>query len=136
MTRYAQICSLALFLSGCVCGSPAHLSGTWVVAAGPGRAGLAEHPHTAEPLAVAHPTECIAFDTFGEQFGKPCEAHESEGGASPRMDSDLPVGAHPTVNEVRWYCQGHSVVRLVLQRCGATDTFRIVDLAVSLAGGR
>jgi hypothetical protein len=136
MKPYAQICSLALLLGGCACGSSAHLSNTWVVEAGPGRAGLASQPHNAEPITVSGPDECIAFDAFDRQFGKPCESHETEGGASPDMGGGLPVGPHPTANEVRWYCQGQTVVRLVIQRCTSSDSFRIVDVAVSLAGGR
>jgi hypothetical protein len=50
------------------------------------------------------------------------------------MGGSLPMGANPTTSEVRWYCEGRSVVRLVLDRCGTAESYRIRDVAVWMGG--
>ncbi len=96
--------------------------------------GIAPSPHNAQPLLVSEPDRCIPSNTFDQQFGKECD-HETEGGGSPDMGGALTPGPQPTQNEVRWYCQGRTVMRLVIQRCADTDNFRIVDVVISLSGG-
>jgi hypothetical protein len=71
---------------------------------------------------------------FIDQFGNPCKEHETEGGASTDMSGALPMGANPTTSEVRWFCEGRSVVRLVLDRCPGTDSFRVKEVAVWMGG--
>ena len=39
----------------------------------------------------------------------------------------------PTPGEVHWYCDRRTVVRVVLARCPGTNTFRVRQLAVSIA---
>ena len=134
MNRFITLCSLMVWLAGCACNRPAHLSNTWVIEAGPGRAGIAPQPHNAEPLLVSQPDQCIPSNTFDQEFGKQCD-HETEGGGSVEMGGALTPGAHPTHNEVRWYCPGRTVMRLVIQRCPDSDNFRIVDVSISLSGG-
>jgi len=110
------------------------LTGAWVVAAGPGRAGTAAAPRYAQPIVVAGSDACIPSQAFVDQFGNPCKEHESEGPASTDMTGSLPMGANPTTSEVRWYCEGSSVVRLVIDRCGTAESYRIREVAVQMGG--
>src|SRR5689334_22473937 len=100
-----------LFAVPACASSPGRLSGAWVVAAGPGRAGTAEPPRSAQPMVLAGSDGCIPAQAFVDQFGNLCKEHETEGGASTDMTGALPLGPNPTTSEVRWYCEGKSVVR-------------------------
>src|SRR5579859_2051342 len=110
------------------------LSGAWVIAGSPARVGIAEPPRTAQPLVLDGSDGCVPAVAFIDQFGNPCKEHETEGGASTDMSGALPTGANPTTSEVRWFCEGKSIVRLVLDRCGAADSYRIKEVAVWMGG--
>jgi hypothetical protein len=110
------------------------LSGAWVVAGSPARAGVAQPPRNAQPLVLDGSDGCIPAVAFIDQFGNPCKEHETEGGASTDMSGALPMGANPTTSEVRWFCEGRSVVRLVLDRCPGADSFRVKEVAVWMGG--
>ena len=51
----------------------------------------------------------------------------------PSMTDEVPIGITPTPGEPIWYCDKHTVLRIVLQRCEATDTFRVSQIAVAIA---
>jgi hypothetical protein len=127
------VVALSLFVSGCAC-HKGELTGAWVVAGSPGRAGVAERPRYAQPLALSGAGVCVPSQNFNDQFGTLCREHESEGPASTDPGGALPLGPHPTSNEVRWYCEGRSVVRLVLERCPASESYRITEVAVWMGG--
>ena len=121
-------------MAGACASSRGQLSGAWVVAGSPGRAGIAQQPRAAQPIALDNSDGCIPAVAFIDQFGNPCKEHETEGGASTDMSGSLPTGANPTTSEVRWFCEGKSVVRLVLDRCGTADSFRVKEVAVWMGG--
>jgi hypothetical protein len=128
----------AMLFVGCATktATPARLTGTWTVAAaGPGRLGMAKAPRTASALEV-DAQECVPPDHFGPRFGAPCNSHETEGGAQAGMGGDPEPGLAPTPSEVRWFCEGRAVVRLVIERCADAQTYRITNLAVSMTGGQ
>jgi hypothetical protein len=129
------VVTLSLLASACA-SSKGQLSGAWVVAAGPGRAGTAQPPRYAQPLTLDHSDGCIPTQAFIDQFGPLCKEHETEGAASTDMSGALPLGPNPTTSEVRWYCEGRSVVRLVLDRCGTAESYRIREVAVWMGGKR
>ena len=134
---------LTLGVIACCPGPIRQLSGQWVFAS-PGGIGVAAPPSTGTPLAVASapapgaPAGCVPRAEIDRRFGKTCERHESEGGAQPSfelpsMSDDVPIGITPTPGEPIWYCDKHTVLRIVLQRCEATDTFRVSQIAVAIA---
>jgi hypothetical protein len=112
------------------------LSGRWIVAAGPGRAGTAQPPRYGQPIVLEGSDGCIPTQAFIDQFGPFCKEHETEGGASTDMTGSLPLGPNPTTSEVRWYCEGRSVVRIVIDRCGTAESYRIREVAVWMGGRR
>jgi hypothetical protein len=128
-----SVVALAFFAYACA-SRPGQLSGAWVVAGSPGRAGTAQAPRNAQPIVLEGSDGCIPSQAFVDQFGNACKEHESEGPASTDMTGSLPLGPNPTKNEVRWYCEGRSVVRLVLERCGTSEGYRITDIAVWMGG--
>jgi len=142
---------LALTAAAC-CPTTAQLSGHWVYAS-PGGIGQARPPEYGAPLAVGSasavagmpPTACVPRAAIDQHFGRVCNAHETEGGAQPRqvaslgkdppvMTDDVPLGNNPTPGEAIWYCDKHTVVRVVLQRCGTSDTFGVSQVAVAIDG--
>lgn len=148
MTKVSLV-SVALALSAIGCCPPpvARLSGRWVFAS-PGGIGKAGTPSYGAPLSVGAPAPgapaalaaaCVPRATIDQQFGKACTSHESEGGAQPSfepppMSDEVPIGITPTPGEPIWYCDKHTVVRVVLQRCGSSDTFGISQIAVAIEG--
>lgn len=146
MTRFAWA-KLALALTACACcPTTAQLSGRWVYAS-PGGIGVAHQPSYGAPLAVGSaatplastPTACAARQAIDQHFGKVCGAHETEGGAQtstkpPAMTDEVPLGNTPTPGETVWYCDDHTVVRVVLVRCGSSDTFGVSQVAVAIEG--
>ena len=128
----------ALGLAGCG-GAAAvpegKLSNVWVVAAGvqPG-VGVAAAPTQGSPIAIAGASAdgCVPTKTLDDHFGSMCAAHETEGGAATTMTDYVPLGPTPTPGEVRWYCDQHVVVRLVVNRCGTNDSFRVSQLAFAI----
>jgi len=137
---------LALTAAAC-CPTTAQLSGHWVYAS-PGGIGQAGPPAFGAPLTVGSasavagavpPAACVARAAIDQHFGKVCDAHETEGGAQsssqpPPMTGDIPLGNNPTPGEAIWYCDKHTVVRVVLQRCGTSDTFGVSQVAVAIDG--
>src|SRR4051812_45912747 len=136
MTTNSRLASvvLALAVSACCPAPIAQLSGRWVYAS-PGGIGKAKAPTYGDALAVGSSAvvvppppataSCVPRAAIDQQFGKPCDRHESEGGAQPSfqpppMDDEVPVGNHSTPGEPIWYCDKHTVVRVVLQRCGTS----------------
>lgn len=134
------------FLAVACCPPPvAQLSGRWVFAS-PGGVGKAGTPSYGTPLAVGSSAPavappmagaCVPRSAIDQQFGEPCKRHESEGGAQPSfqpppMTDEVPIGITPTPGEPIWYCDKHTVVRVVLQRCGSSDTFGVSQIAVSV----
>jgi len=91
--------------------------------------------------ALVQPPACVPRAAIDQQFGKTCERHETEGGAQPSfepppMTDEVPIGIHPTPGEPIWYCDKHTIVRVVLQRCGNTDTFGVSQIAVAFDPGK
>jgi hypothetical protein len=126
---------LGLIAGGCAAHT-GQLTGSWTVAAGPGRAGFAKQPRFGQPLEIEGAGECIVAQTLDQLFGTPCKDHETEVGGLSDTSGTLSVGPHPTTGEVRWYCEGRTVIRLVLERCGTGESYRVADLAVSVGGKR
>ena len=62
--------------------------------------------------------------------------NEPEAAGSAAVTDEVPTGNQPTPGEVRWYCDRRTVVRLVLERCGTTNQFRVRQVAVSIDGNR
>jgi len=129
------VVTLSLLLWGCA-SNKGQLSGAWIVAAGPGRAGTAQPPRYAQPIVLDGTDACIPTQAFNDQFGPFCKEHETEGAASTDMTGALPLGPNPTTSEVRWYCEGRSVVRMVIDRCGTAESYRIREVAVWMGGKR
>ncbi len=138
--------SVVLVLSATACAPApiAQLGGRWVYAS-PGGIGPAATPRYGAPLAVgsasapfpAAPAACVPRAALDERFGKTCERHETEGGAQPTpqpppMTDDVPIGITPTPTEAIWYCEERTVVRVVLQRCGTSDTFSVAQIVVAI----
>ncbi|HQP34121.1 MAG TPA: hypothetical protein PLI95_03040 [Polyangiaceae bacterium] len=112
------------------------LTGRWVAIAGENGqgAGIATKPALAQPLALTAPSEaCFSNQQLREHFGPGCEENEAEAAASPDLTDDPTQGNQPTPGEVHWYCDRRTVVRVVLARCPGTNTFRVRQLAVSIA---
>jgi len=132
---------VTLTVVACCPGPIRQLSGHWVLAS-PGGVGIAAPPSAGAPLGVASsraPAQpgCVPRSEIDRQFGKTCARHESEGGAQlsfepPPMTDDVPIGITPTPGEPIWYCDKHTVVRVVLQRCGTSDTFGVSQIAVAI----
>ena len=114
----------------------------WVYVAGaqPG-IGKASAPQYGGLVSIQNQpsTGCVESKTLDQNFGHPCDAHASEGGAAQPssgpptpMTDDVPMGNNPTQGEPRWYCDRHTVVRVVLERCGTTESFRVLQIAVAI----
>src|SRR5260370_39086825 len=73
----------------------AQLSGAWVVAGSPARAGVAQQPRNAQPLVLDGSDGCIPAVAFIDPFCNPCKEHETEGGASTGMSGPHPMCATP-----------------------------------------
>jgi hypothetical protein len=141
------VCGVA-WLAACCPARFGELRGQWVYVAAPGAAGVAAAPWHGSPLELEQAAApCLASRELDQHFGETCEAHETEGGAQseagaatdlgvppPLLEGDVPLGNQPTVREVRWYCDRHTVLRVVLDRCDAS-TFRPVQIAVSTRRG-
>ena len=130
-----------LFTGAVACSTPRTgvLRGRWVAVGGPdgASAGVAAPPTAARPLAVdAAPPGCFDNATLAGEFGEVCEINEPEAAGSAVVTDDVPKGNNPTAGEVRWYCDKRTVVRLVIERCGATNQFRVRQIAVSIDGKR
>jgi len=120
-----------LGLQGCSAGA-AQLSGRWVLAS-PGGIGVADRPSAAQPLTVSGTADgCAARAELAQKLGPECEAHEAEAKGAVIMTDDVPLGNQPTPGEVIWYCDGRTVVRVVLARCNA-EKFRVSQVAVAIS---
>ena|SRR5687767_1256675 len=133
--------AVALFagVSACSPPRPGQLNGRWVAVGGPdgAAAGIAAPPTAARPLAVnAAPPGCFDNATLASEFGPQCKENEPEAAASAAVTDEVPTGNHPTPGEVRWYCDRRTVVRLVIERCGTANQFRVRQIAVSIDGNR
>jgi hypothetical protein len=127
---------LALVSSGCSESTSVGTVGAkYVLVASSPKSGVAAAPTRGMPLAIAQPApECRSDAEWRAELGSECEARESEGGASPDMNGTPAPGLAPTPGEVRWYCWGKATLRLVLQRCPGTNTFRVQELALAPRG--
>src|SRR4051812_43822354 len=108
------------------------LNGRWVAVGGPdgASAGIAAPPTAARPLAVSSPAPgCFDPSTLANEFGAVCEINEPEAAGSAAVTDDVSLGNHPTPGEVRWYCDKRTVVRLVIERCGTANQFRVRQIA-------
>jgi hypothetical protein len=115
--------------------------------------GKARSPKSAQALELdrdpAMVDDCIAMSDLRAHFGDTCKEHESEGGAGgpngepcasresdgeagSAISGDIPLGNNPTCDEVLWYCDERTVVRVALTRCTGTDRFKIAQIAVSI----
>ena len=133
--RVAFAAALLLGLQACSPPRPGQLTGKWVAIGGPdgASAGTAAPPTAARPLAVTAAAQgCFDSATLNDEFGPRCQENEPEAAASAAMTDDVTLGNNPTPGEVRWYCDKRTVVRLVIERCGATNQFRVRQLAVSI----
>jgi hypothetical protein len=84
----------------------------------------------------AAPPGCFESATLDAEFGARCEVNEPEAAGSASVTDEVPMGNNPTPGEVRWYCDRRTVVRLVIERCGKTNQFRVRQVAVSIDGNR
>jgi hypothetical protein len=152
MSHRLVLAAVAFAYSACCRPPPAVLSNRWVIVGrGDFEIGLAGAPRYASALAVQPtanaPADCLSSDALQSHFGPTCDNHESEGGAAAGMSREVPLSGPPsgarevpasvpgTTREVRWYCDKHTVIRILIDRCSATDTFRVVEIAVAHAGG-
>lgn len=114
-------------LSSVACGGggtkTARLSDGWVVASGVQGSTFLDQPTPAvgTPLGESPGQNCLTNQQLLSAFGATCD-HESENADASTQPSsgDLGPGIPTTKNEVRWYCGGDLVVRVVLQRCSTT----------------
>jgi hypothetical protein len=142
MPRLRRAVGVFTLLAGAAaCTSPraGQLNGRWVAIGGTdgASAGVAGPPTAARPLAVnAPPPGCFDSGTLDAEFGTRCKENEPEAAGSVALTDEVPTGNHPTLGEVRWYCDRRTVVRLVIERCGATNQFRVRQIAVSIDGNR
>jgi len=126
-------------VGGCSPPRPGQLNGRWVAVAGPegAAAGIAAPPTAARPLAVnAPPPACFDSATLDGEFGARCKENEPEAAGSAAVTDEIQPGNQPTPGEVRWYCDRRTVVRIVLDRCGTANQFRVRQIAVSIDGNR
>jgi hypothetical protein len=129
-------------LAGVVACSPprtGQLNGRWVAVGGldGAAAGIAAPPTAARPLVVnAPPPGCFDSAMLDREFGGRCQENEPEAAGSATVTDEVPSGNNPTPGEVRWYCDRRTVVRIVLDRCGAANQFRVRQIAVSIDGNR
>lgn len=141
MVRFG-VAVIALGLSTAACGSSAarepsvaKLSGHWVLAA-PGGFGQAKQPTYGDPLQIEDAgNACASRAALDQRFGKPCDKHETEGGAqqgptSPPLTDEVGPGIAPTPGEPVWYCNAGTVTRVALKRCDTADTFTVSQIAV------
>ena len=144
MSKHSLMLGLAVCCTSVLaaCAAPARfgkLSGEWVVLGTQPAIGLASTPHQGEPLTVAVTSDisdgCVTDAVLHEHFGDSCANAESEAAASPVVTDELTPGPHPTPGEVRWYCDQRSVMRLVLERCAGTNSFRVTQLAWTTRAG-
>lgn len=119
--------------------APARLSDTWAVTAGPSGAAFVDraYPTEGKPLLETAQTrrECLTDADLLAVLGAPCD-HETENPHPRPPAGDLTPGIPELTPEVRWYCGGSVVVRVVLERCDATgagdfDGVRPIELAVA-----
>jgi len=125
--------------SACSSARTGQLNGRWVAIGGSdgASAGVAAPPTAARPLAVnAPPPGCFDNATLASEFGPQCQVNEPEAAGSTAVTGEVPTGNNPTPGEVRWYCDRRTVVRLVIERCGTTNQFRVRQIAVSIDGNR
>lgn len=133
--RIAFAAVLLLGLQACSPPRPGQLTGKWVAVGGPdgASAGTAAPPTAARPLAVNAPAPgCFDNATLTSEFGPRCTENEPEAAGSAAMTDDVTLGNNPTPGEVRWYCDKRTVVRLVIERCGTANQFRVRQIAVSI----
>ena len=137
--RAAQVFTLLVGVAACSPPRTGQLNGRWVAVGGldGASAGIAAPPTAARPLVVnAAPPGCFDSATLDGEFGARCKQNEPEAAGSAAVTDEVPTGNHPTPGEVRWYCDRRTVVRLVLERCGTTNQFRVRQVAVSIDGNR
>ncbi|MET0591524.1 MAG: hypothetical protein ABW133_02420 [Polyangiaceae bacterium] len=126
---------LLLGIGGCSPPRPGQLTGKWVAIGGPdgASAGTAAPPTAARPLVVNAPAPgCFDNAILTNEFGPRCQENEPEAAGSAAMNDDVTLGNNPTPGEVRWYCDKRTVVRLVIERCGTANQFRVRQIAVSI----
>ncbi len=133
--RLAALTSCVSFV-GCSHNMYGRMQGQWVLIGSHNpSAGEAAAPRHGSPLAVneasGSPHGCFSSDTLDKYFGKQCDAHETEGAPSPVMTDELQPGLQPTPGEVRWYCDRQTAIRVVIDRCEHTNTFRVNQIAVT-----
>jgi len=133
-----------VWLAACSSARFGELRGQWVYVGAPGAVGVGAAPWHGSPLDLEQgAAPCLASRELDQHFGDTCEEHETEGGAEsdagaatelgvppPLLEGDVPLGNQPSAREVRWYCDRHTVLRVVLERCDASS-FRPVQIAVS-----
>jgi hypothetical protein len=127
---------LAFVLTACCKVPEGVIGGRWVlVSRAEPAAGPATAPRHGEPLSVVATPEvqnaCFSSDSLDQHFGAQCAAHETEGGATSTMSDEVLPGTAPTPSEVRWYCDRQTLLRIVLRRCGSTNTFAVGEIAVA-----
>ena len=130
-----KVFALLAFVSACGHTRTGVLNGRWVVVGGSdgASAGTAAPPTAARPLAVnAPPPGCFDSAMLDGEFGARCKENEPEAAGSAAVTDEVPTGNNPTPGEVRWYCDKRTVVRLVIDRCSATNQFRVRQIAVSI----
>jgi len=108
---------------GCA-GAPARISDGWAVAAGPSGAAFVNHerPVEGKPLAVSpKAVACLKETELLALLGPRCD-HESENVAPSPPVGDLGPGIPTQTPQVRWYCNGKLVVRVVFDACDSSRT--------------
>ncbi len=134
-----RVLTLLAGVTACSPPRPGQLNGRWVAIGGPdgAAAGIAAPPTAARPLSVnSPPPGCFDSGTLDSEFGARCNENEPEAAGSANVTDEVPAGNNPTPGEVRWYCDRRTVVRIVLDRCGTANQFRVRQIAVSIDGKR
>ena len=121
---------------GCCPVRSGKMSSEWVLAGSDVVAGPSAPPTLGAPLQLGADPDvaqgCVAMSALRRHFGDTCTEHEAESHASPAMNDDVPMGNNPTSQEVMWFCDQRTVVRLSLARCGTAESFKVLQLAVSI----
>lgn len=128
---------LGLPFAAVACAPPSRVSDGWAVTAGQGGGGFVDRgrPTEGKPLATVavNRAACLSDAQLLSVLGKPCD-HETENTRQPAT-GDLEPGIPAPTPEVRWYCGGDLVVRVVLERCDPSggnnlDGVRPLEIAV------
>jgi hypothetical protein len=130
------VAAVSLLAFGCT--PPARVSDGWAVAAGTQGGAFVDHgkPTEGKPLVstAARKAPCLREAELLGLLGDRCD-HESENRPPAQPAGDLSPGIPEQTPQVRWYCGGKLVVRIVLAACdasgpGSQDGVTPIEVAV------